>query len=64
MSDRMKNIHEVLRDKEQQIEQLQRDIEVLRAAARLLDGEGASPSSASSREPVGVSTSAGGRRFP
>ncbi|HLH08452.1 MAG TPA: hypothetical protein VKW78_14525 [Terriglobales bacterium] len=61
----MKNIHEVLRDKEQQIEQLQRDIEVLRAAARLLDGEGGSASSsAASREPVGVSTATGGRRFP
>ncbi len=63
----MKNIHEVLREKEQQIEQLQRDIEVLRAAARLLDGEAASSSSSSSssvpREPVGVST-ASGRRFP
>jgi hypothetical protein len=61
----MKNIHEVLREKEQQIEQLQRDIEVLRAAARLLDGEGGSSSSSSSvpREPVGVST-ASGRRFP
>jgi len=60
----MKNIHEVLREKEQQIEQLQRDIEVLRAAARLLDGEsGSSTSSSASREPVGVST-ASGRRFP
>jgi hypothetical protein len=61
----MKNIHEVLREKEQQIEQLQRDIEVLRAAARLLDGDGGSSSAASSasREPVGVST-ASGRRFP
>ncbi len=59
----MKNIHEVLREKEQQIEQLQRDIEVLRAAARLLDGESGS-SAGASREPVGVSTAAGGRRFP
>jgi hypothetical protein len=61
----MKNIHEVLREKEQQIEQLQRDIEVLRAAARLLDGEGGSSASSNSanREPVGVST-ASGRRFP
>ena len=60
----MKNIHEVLREKEQQIEQLQRDIEVLRAAARLLDGDGGSSSAASvPREPVGVST-ASGRRFP
>lgn len=59
----MKNIHEVLREKEQQIEQLQRDIEVLRAAARLLDGDTGSSSSSASREPVGVST-ASGRRFP
>jgi hypothetical protein len=60
----MKNIHEVLREKEQQIEQLQRDIEVLRAAARLLDGEGGSASSSSAnREAVGAST-ASGRRFP
>jgi hypothetical protein len=61
----MKNIHEVLREKEQQIEQLQRDIEVLRAAARLLDGEGGSSGSSSAvgREPVGAST-ASGRRFP
>lgn len=60
----MKNIHEVLREKEQQIEQLQRDIEVLRAAARLLDGESSPSPSGVSREPVGVSTAAGGRRFP
>jgi hypothetical protein len=59
----MKNIHEVLREKEQQIEQLQRDIEVLRAAARLLDVESSSSASVS-REPVGVSTAPGGRRFP
>lgn len=58
----MKNIHEVLREKEQQIEQLQRDIEVLRAAARLLDSEGGSATV--NREPVGMSTASGGRRFP
>ena len=61
----MKNIHEVLREKEQQIEQLQRDIEVLRAAARLLDGEGGSSASSANREPVGAASAAtGGRRFP
>lgn len=38
----MKNINEVIRVKEQQIQQLQREIETLRAAARLLadDGDG------------------------
>jgi hypothetical protein len=32
----MKNIYEVLRQKENEIQQLQRDIEALRVAARLL----------------------------
>ncbi len=32
----MKNIYEVLRQKEQEVQQLQRDIEALRVAARLL----------------------------
>ena len=32
----MKNIQDVIRAKEQQIQQMQREIEVLRAAARLL----------------------------
>ena len=36
----MKNIHEVLRAKEQQLQQLQKEIEALRTAARLLAEEG------------------------
>lgn len=35
----MKNIEEVIRQKEAQIQQLQRDLEVLRAAAALLNEE-------------------------
>ncbi len=39
----MKNIHDVIRAKEQQVQQLQRELEVLRAAAKLLadDSDGA-----------------------
>ncbi len=36
----MKNINEVLRGKEQQLQQIQREIEALRVAARLLADEG------------------------
>lgn len=32
----MKNIHDVIKAKEQQVQQLQRELEVLRAAAKLL----------------------------
>jgi len=35
----MKNIHEVLRIKEQQLQQIQKEIEALRVAARLLADE-------------------------
>ena len=35
----MKNIYEVIRQKESEIQQLQRDIETLRAAARILGDE-------------------------
>lgn len=51
--ERMRNIHEVLRAKEQLVEQAQRDIEVLRQAIRLLtdereeSGEGASAAGSS-----------------
>ena len=45
----MKNIHDVLRAKEQLIEQAQKDIEVLQQAIRLLtDGEANESSSAAS----------------
>jgi prefoldin subunit 5 len=33
----MKNIYEVIRQKESELQQLQKDLETLRAAARLLD---------------------------
>lgn len=36
----MKNIHDVMRQKEQQIQQLQREIEALRVAARILAEDG------------------------
>jgi hypothetical protein len=36
----MKNISEVMRQKEAEIQQLQKDLDVLRAAARLLNEEG------------------------
>jgi hypothetical protein len=36
----MKNINDVMRTKEQQIQQLQREIEALRVAARLLADDG------------------------
>ncbi len=47
----MRNIHEVLREKEQIVEQAQKDIEVLRQAIRLLSeqrGENGEPAGASS----------------
>jgi hypothetical protein len=47
----MRNIHEVLKAKEQLVEQGQRDIEILRQAIRLLSEE---------REESGESMSAGG----
>ncbi len=47
----MRNIHEVLKAKEQLVEQGQRDIEILRQAIRLLSDE---------REESGESMSAGG----
>ncbi|MGI9104446.1 MAG: hypothetical protein ACR2IF_18535 [Terriglobales bacterium] len=39
----MKNIYDVLRQKESELQQLQRDIETLRAAARLLSEESEEP---------------------
>jgi hypothetical protein len=49
----MKDIREVLQRKEQEIQKLQREIEVLRAAATILeDGEMLATSSAAGRSPV------------
>ncbi len=39
----MKNIYDVLRQKESELQQLQKDIETLRAAARLLAEESEEP---------------------
>ncbi len=45
----MKNIHDVIRAKEQQVQQLQRELEVLRAAAKLLaEDSDATPRAATS----------------
>ena len=76
----MKNIYEVLRQKENEIQQLQKDIEALRVAARLLadDGDaetlrslstsGATPrvstSAGSSVKPADMSPAVGIRQFP
>ena len=52
----MKNIYEVLRQKENEVQQLQKDIEALRVAARLLaDDNDAEPvSSRSVSSPIGT----------
>jgi hypothetical protein len=47
----MKNISEVMRQKEAEIQQLQKDLDVLRAAARLLNEEGEAESSKPSAVP-------------
>ena len=58
----MKNIYEVLRQKELELQQLQKDIEALRVAARLLaddnDAEVAARSMGSSAAAPRISTSA------
>lgn len=51
----MKNIHEVLRAKEQQLQQVQKEIEALKTAARLLADEGeATPARAASSTHIAV----------
>jgi len=51
----MKNIHEVLRAKEQQLQQIQKEIEALKTAARLLAEESeAAPGRAASSTNVAV----------
>ena len=47
----MRNIYEVIREKEAEIEQLQKQVEALRVAARILS-EDAKPERESVREPV------------
>jgi hypothetical protein len=53
----MKNIYEVLRQKELELQQLQKDIEALRVAARLLADDNEAEPASSSRS-MGTSVSA------
>lgn len=57
----MKNIYEVMRQKEQEIQQLQKDIEALRVAARLLadESDAEAPRAASSSVPTPRASTAG-----
>ncbi len=53
----MKNIYEVIRQKEADIQQLQKDLDVLRAAARLLGDENeAEPVKPAAAKPAAVAT--------
>jgi hypothetical protein len=56
----MKNIEQVLRDKEADIERLQREIKVLRVAARLLEDGGTGDGKSRFEEPpLDVTTTSG-----
>lgn len=54
----MKNIYEVLRQKEQQSEQLQKEIEALRLTIKILDGAEAEPTPAKTESHTNGSTPA------
>lgn len=54
----MKNVYEVIRQKEAEIQQLQRDLDVLRAAARLLGEENESESGKPSAVPRAAGSAA------
>lgn len=67
----MKNIYDVLRQKENELQQLQKDIETLRAAVRLLSEDSeeaaakAAVNSSSSARPAAVpATMKGAESFP
>ncbi len=59
----MKNIYEVIRQKESEVQQLQKDLEALRVAARLLADENEPDLMKPAPRPA-ASVSAGGSREP